>query len=84
MKKTNPTSWNSPSMEVINAISEITLKIQNQYPELYQFLDEEPLTIPSESHPKIDEQVHQNYLNSLRQMLDHYINNHPEKGSQAA
>jgi hypothetical protein len=35
-------------------ILQLTLDIETNYPELYRFLDENPITIPSEVHPNID------------------------------
>lgn len=54
-------------------ISKLTKNIETNYPELYQFLDENPLTIPSESHPTIDEKILKEYLESLKQLLKHHL-----------
>lgn len=54
-------------------ISKLTKTIETNYPELYQFLDENPITIPSESHPTINRNVMQDYLESLKQLLKHHI-----------
>jgi len=58
---------------ILTEISRLTKTIESDYPELYQFLDENPLTIPSESHPEIDKKVLQDYLESLRQLLKHHV-----------
>lgn len=54
-------------------IFKLTKIIETNYPELYQFLDENPLTIPSESHPTIDEKILKEYLESLKQLLKHHL-----------
>lgn len=58
---------------VLTEISQLTKTIETKYPELYQFLDENPVTIPSESNPNIDKKVFQDYLESLKQLLQHHI-----------
>ena len=32
--------------KVLNEITDLTLEIENNYPELYQFLEENPIAIP--------------------------------------
>jgi hypothetical protein len=54
-------------------ISQLTNNIETNYPELYNFLDENPMTIPSESNPTIDKKILQDYLNSLKELLKHHI-----------
>ena len=60
-------------------ITEVTNKIESEYPELYQFLDENPMTLPAEVHPEIDWAVMQEYLESLKKMLAGYLETHPNK-----
>jgi len=57
-------------------ISQLTKTIETNYPELYQFLDDSPMEIPSESHPTINRNVLQDYLDSLKQLLKHHIETH--------
>lgn len=61
---------------ILTEISELTNNIEFNYPELYRFLDETPLTLPVTAHPKIDKKVLEEYLQSLRQILDHYKETH--------
>ena len=63
-------------LEIENEIMALTFKIETDYPELYCFLDENPLTIPSKSHPDIDKEAIQNYLESLKQLLKHHLETH--------
>lgn len=54
-------------------ISKLTKTIETNYPELYQFLDENPMTIPSEKNPSIDKKILLEYLESLKQLLKHHL-----------
>ena len=62
--------------ELLDEITELTFKIEKNYPELYKFLGEDPLTIPSENHPHINKKVKQDYLESLKQLLAHHLETH--------
>ncbi|MDO7172133.1 hypothetical protein [Mariniflexile sp. AS56] len=58
-------------------ISKITLEIETSYPELYQFLDENPITIPNEGRLHIDDVSLEKYLEALRTVLEKYKEEHP-------
>ena len=55
-------------IEILN----ITLVIKTKYPELYQYLDETPNTIPSGDNTKVDMIALENYLETLEDMLKSY------------
>jgi len=57
----------------INKISEITSKIQKEYPELYIFLKENQITIPNIVHPDMNKKIMEEYLENLQQILSKYI-----------
>jgi hypothetical protein len=61
------------SKKLISEITQLTKKIETNYPELYQYLDENPMTIPAESNPDININEFQKYLDSLRQLLKNHI-----------
>ena len=61
---------------LLKDISQLIKTIETDYPELYQFLDENPSTIPTEKDPTIDKKVLQEYLESLKQLLKHHIDTH--------
>ncbi|MBJ2174447.1 hypothetical protein JBL43_09375 [Aureibaculum sp. A20] len=61
---------------ILNEITELTSTIETKYPELYQFLGEDPLTIGADDHPEIDVKVMKDYLGSLKQVLKHYLDSH--------
>ncbi|MGM0579556.1 MAG: hypothetical protein ACQETL_02675 [Bacteroidota bacterium] len=65
--------------KLLNEVANITLNIETNYPELYKFLDEIPVTIPSDSHPHIDTKVMTEYLDSLKELLYEHIETHKKK-----
>jgi len=65
--------------QLLKEINEITLKMEQDYPELYQYLDENPITIPNLAHPHLDTKVFAEYLVSLKGLLQNYIETHKKK-----
>lgn len=61
---------------ILAQIFKLTAKIETKYPELYKYLGENPVTIPSEDHPDINLTVMKNYLESLKSLLKHHIETH--------
>ncbi|AKA34274.1 hypothetical protein [Flagellimonas lutaonensis] len=66
--------------ELLNEISDLTNTIETQYPELYQFLEEDPMTLPVARHPKVDKSTLEKYLQSLRELLKHHLETHNNRG----
>jgi hypothetical protein len=64
---------------LLTEITQLTNTIEANYPELYQFLDENPMTIPATNHPYIDRDVMQEYLESLKELLKHHLETHKNK-----
>jgi uncharacterized damage-inducible protein DinB len=62
--------------KLIDEITKTTLLIESHYPELYCFLDQNPITIPIGNGSQIDEKSLQNYLESLQQLLLHHVEEH--------
>ncbi|MDF4222646.1 hypothetical protein PXC01_13675 [Maribacter sp. M208] len=62
--------------KILNEITTLTTDIETNYPELYRSLDENPMTLPVSQHPHMDKEVMQEYLESLKQMLHHYLDEH--------
>lgn len=58
--------------KLLKEILNITLEIKTKYPELYQFLDETPNTIPSGDNTRVDTIALENYLETLEDMLKSY------------
>ncbi|NDV16232.1 hypothetical protein GO009_09360 [Muricauda sp. TY007] len=61
---------------ILNRITILTNTMESQYPELYHFLDEDPMTLPVLSHPNIDQKTLENYLQSLEELLGQYAKTH--------
>jgi hypothetical protein len=53
-------------------ILKITMRIQDHYPELSQYLEEMPVTVPSENNPEITLNQLQSYYESLISLLNKY------------
>jgi len=66
-------------MKTIDKLNEdilkITIKIQNEYPEISVYLNEMPVTIPNVSSPKINVNALSEYYESLKILLKDYIEN---------
>ncbi|QCX38548.1 hypothetical protein FF125_08930 [Aureibaculum algae] len=58
---------------ILKEITNLTLNIEMNYPELYRSLDENPMTLPVASHPQIDKKVMQEYLVGLKDLLERYV-----------
>lgn len=64
--------------ELNSKILNITLKINEHYPELSQYLEEMPVTIPVDKKPEISLHILSAYYNSLEVLLNNYIEEHPK------
>jgi len=62
--------------ELTQEINELTFKIEQEFPELYGFLNENPITIPTSERPQINTENLADYLDSLNQLLKHYLSSH--------
>ena len=63
----------------LNEITQLTTTIETNYPELYRSLDENPMTLPVSAHPHMDKIVMQEYLESLKELLEHYLEEEKKK-----
>ncbi|MCS5490197.1 MULTISPECIES: hypothetical protein [Algoriphagus] len=61
---------------LLREIMQLTTNIENNFPELYKKLNENPITIPSEKNPKIDQEVLADYLESLKTLLKEELKEH--------
>ena len=66
---------------LIQKISEIIRQIESEYPELYRYLDENPITLPKTKHPKVNEEVLDEYLRSLELLLRNHKKSHPRNSN---
>ncbi|NKI25785.1 hypothetical protein HCG49_04330 [Arenibacter sp. 6A1] len=58
---------------ILTEITQLTNTIKADHPQLYKFLDEDPVTIPTKDHPDITLKVMKDYLDSLKQILKHSL-----------
>ncbi len=61
---------------ILKRITALTYTIESQYPELYRFLDENPITLPMSQHPQVDKKALEGYMESLQQLLEHHLETH--------
>ncbi|MBA3898957.1 MAG: hypothetical protein H0X62_01915 [Bacteroidetes bacterium] len=59
--------------ELTKKIFEVTNLIQEDYPELYERLDEFTDTLTTKEHPEVNAKALENYYESLKTMLQKYI-----------
>lgn len=64
---------------LLKEINVLTLKMELDYPELYEHLDENPITLPNISHPKMDTHFFSEYLESLKTLLENHLASHIKK-----
>ncbi|APG59031.1 hypothetical protein [Christiangramia salexigens] len=57
------------STHILEQINKLLLELETKYPELYSFIDEEPITIPNLAHPDVNDTTLQDYLESLKRLL---------------
>ena len=63
---------------IVSQIVQLIGVMEAEYPEIYRFLDENPMTIPSKAHPDIDRNTFVAYLDDLRQLLNHHLQTRKE------
>ncbi|WP_420386748.1 hypothetical protein [Roseivirga sp.] len=62
--------------KIINRINELVLDIETNYPELYPFLDENPLTLAYKKDEEMTVEVLRSYLETTEQWLKRYKDSH--------
>ena len=67
---------------ILHEITQLTTNIKTNYPELYHSLDENPMTLPVSKHPHMNKEVMEEYLESLKQLIQHYLETHKNKNSK--
>ncbi|MGI9543497.1 MAG: hypothetical protein ACR2MX_09570 [Cyclobacteriaceae bacterium] len=61
---------------LMDEITNLTYEIESHYPELYQYLEEDPLTILASKSPILDQRIMSDYLESLQELLKHHLETH--------
>ena len=62
--------------ELLTKITQLTKEIEDKYPELSKYLNENPQTIPNTNHPEISIKELEDYLESLASQLKTYREEH--------
>jgi len=65
--------------DILREITQLTTTIETNYRELYRYLDENPMTLPVNKHPHMDKKVMQEYLETLKVLLEHHLETHKKK-----
>ncbi len=63
------------SSNILDCIKEFSLIMETNYPELYHFLDEQPITIPRYQHPNINDEILTGYLDNLKRLIQDHEKN---------
>jgi len=63
-------------------ILNITMTIQEKYPELSKYLEEMLVTIPYIKSPKINIRTLSSYYDSLTSLLENYVQQHEPEGTK--
>lgn len=64
--------------KLMKEITMLTTNIETNYPELYRYIDENPITIASSDDPEVDMKAMKEYLESLKDQLKSLIESHKE------
>lgn len=59
--------------ELNSKILKITMTIRDKYPQLSEYIEEMTMTIPDEKNPKINLKNLEAYYDSLKSMLNKYV-----------
>ena len=59
-------------IELNKKIIAITIRIQKEFPELSKYLNEMPITIPTDENPEINASILNNYYQSLFKFIASY------------
>ena len=68
--------------QFIKEINYLTLEIEQKYPELYRYLDENPITISTSERPELAVRTFSDYLDSLKALLQHHIETQKNKNNE--
>ncbi len=66
------------SQNILAEITQITRDIEDNYPELQKYLDENPMTLPEGDNAdvEVDNEAFREYLNSLKELVKKYKKEH--------
>ena len=72
------TAYEHTEKDLNEKILKITMKIKDHYPELSKYLDEMPVTVPSEKDPEMSINLLREYYESLHSVLNQYQIEYPK------
>lgn len=79
MEKTDKHSdYEQIEKDLNSKILKITMRIKDHYPELSHFLEEMPVTVPTENDPEITLNHLKTYYESLNSLLNKYKVDYPK------
>lgn len=66
------------SQQLLTEITQTTRDIEDNYPELQKYLDENPMTLPDETNGDVemDDEALKEYLESLKELIRNYKKDH--------
>jgi hypothetical protein len=59
----------SSSGDILVQIKSLHTQIRLKYPELYAFLNEDPMSLTSEKYPDVSKKMLKNYLENLQELM---------------
>lgn len=62
--------------KILSEISKTIKNIETNYPGVYKYLDENPVTIPNQEDPKIGVKELRDYLDDLKDLIKKHIKEH--------
>ena len=66
------------AFEIIKEINELTLRIEFKFPELYRYMDENPIAMQKTNNIEMEPKVLSEYLQSLKELISRYQQSRPE------
>lgn len=67
---------------ILREINAVTNEISSFYQEVYPFLNEDTITLPSKEKNLVNEEYLSDYLESLKEILHHHKLTHRPKGGE--
>lgn len=67
---------------IMREINEVTCEISTFYQEVYPFLNEDTITLPSQNKDLVNKKYFLDYLESLREILHHHKLTHRSRGGE--
>ena len=66
---------------IVSEIMHLISDMETQFPEIYRYLDEDPITILSSANPELNDNTLSDYSKDLKELLKRYLQSHQYKSS---